>query len=126
MKKGSSRCALALVLAAAPAVAALARPDGESEPLAPAAVKPLEKLAHEIAKGGRAEELDELLDVVRRCGMDADSQQKLASVCRQELARVRKTAPTLPSTAKSLQKAAADLAPRLDELEPDGRGSSRG
>src|SRR5687768_12942834 len=73
--------------------------DGAGAPLAPAAVKPLEKVAREIAKGGRGPELDELLEILRRAGMDGEAQQKLAAACRQDVVKAKKVAATLPFAA---------------------------
>jgi hypothetical protein len=84
-------------------------------PLAPAAVKPLEKAATDVGKAGRGEELDELLDLLAQAGMEPAARAKLSAAARKELAKAKKPAASVPAAAKTLAKAAADLAAELPD-----------
>jgi len=92
-------------------------------PLAPAAVKPLEKAALDVAKAGRGEELDELLDLLAVAGMEPAARAKLSASARKELAKAKKPAASVPSAAKTLAKAAVDLAAELPQRDEAGRAA---
>lgn len=94
------------------------------ESLAPEILKPLEKIAKELAKGGRVIELDETLALLREAGLAEAAHTKLAASLRAEAVKVKKPAATLPSTANALKKCAADLAARLDVGEDDATHQS--
>jgi uncharacterized protein YkwD len=109
--------ALGVAFAASPWLAA-ARRDGDKA-LAPAAVAPLVNAAKELAKAGRGDELDEVLDLLHQFGMEPGARDKLAVACRKDAAKQKKPLPSVPSVARSLQKVAADLAAATSQLPVD-------
>jgi len=102
-------------------IAGLAAAFALDAPLAPTAVKALERAAVDVAKAGRGEELDELLDLLAQAGMEPAARAKLSASARKELAKAKKPAASVPSAAKTLAKAAADLAAELPDRGDEER-----
>jgi hypothetical protein len=121
----SARIAASLAMAAL-GFAVGGAPASRDQTLAPEAIAPLQKIAKELAKGGRAAELDEVLSIVRALGMSGQEFERFAPACRQDCAKVRKPAPTMPSTAKAIEKVATELAALLaSKSDPDRRELAR-
>jgi hypothetical protein len=93
---------------------------GEGAPVAPkAAIDKVEKLALDLAKKGRADEVDDVLEVLVRLGPPAAEVGKVREAARKALGPT-KPAPA-PELAPAAKAAAADLVAALDAADEGGR-----
>lgn len=109
--------ALAAALALAPDTV---RADGAVSPAPEPVLKGVEKAAGLLAKAGRKADVAEALDLLGRLGADAAAVTKVRASCDKTIAKLTKPAATVPEAAKTIRRAAADLAatlPLVDEAE---------